>query len=68
MPKHYEVPILASMLYEYTNKEYDVVKNAFRTGNYNSIRELPNDLGPFQVAQAIKEKMQNEALFSSVQS
>ena len=47
MPKHYEVPILDSMLYEYTNKEYDVVKNAFRIGNYNSIRELPNDLGPF---------------------
>ena len=32
--KHYEVPNLTSMLYEYTNREKDTVQSAFRGGNY----------------------------------
>ena len=46
---HYEVPNLSSMLYEYTNKEVDIVKNAFRIGNWDSIRDLPSELKPFSV-------------------
>ena len=44
-------PILSSLLvlYEYTNKERDIVKSAFRPANYHSIRDLPNDLAPFSV-------------------
>jgi hypothetical protein len=39
---HYEVPNMTSMLYEYTNKEQDRVHQSFRTGNYVSLRDLPN--------------------------
>jgi len=44
---HYEVPNMSSVLYEYTNKEYDVVKSAFRVGNHHSLRDLPNEIAPF---------------------
>ena len=49
-PAHYEVPNLASMLYDYTNKEHDIVKQAFRPTNFHSLRDLPNDLAPFSVS------------------
>jgi len=65
---HYEVPSLSSMLYEYTNKERDAIVNAFRTGNSQSLRSLPNELQPFCVSQAIKESVQNMHLLSSIQS
>jgi len=57
--KHYEVPNLASMLYEYTNREHDFVMQAFRPTNYHSLRALPNDLAPFSVGQSVKERIQN---------
>ena len=57
-----------SVLYEYTNKEHDLVKNAFRPSNYHSLRELPNDLAPFSVGQSIRERLQNGKLVSSVAS
>lgn len=41
------------VLYEYTHKELDIVKNAFRTGNWDSLRDLPNELKPFAVQQSI---------------
>jgi hypothetical protein len=56
---HYEVPNMTSMLYEYTNREYDVVKNAFRSGNYQSIRDLPNELNSLSVSQSVKERVMN---------
>ena len=40
---HYEVPSLCSMLYEYTNKEQDTVVNAFRSSNFVSLRDLPEN-------------------------
>lgn len=46
---HYEVPSLCSMLYEYTNKEQDNILNAFRIGNWNHIRDLPNNIAPNNV-------------------
>ena len=56
------------MLYEYTNKERDIVQCAFRPSNYHSLRELPNDLQPFSVSQSVKERLQNGQLVSSVAS
>ena len=47
--RHYEVPNLSSMLYEYTNREKDYVERAFRGGNYQTIRGLPDDIRPFNV-------------------
>lgn len=44
------------MLYEFTNKERDVIQACFRAGNYYNIRDLPDEIGPNQVAQAIKER------------
>ena len=64
--RHYEVPNMSSMLYEYTNREKDYVERAFRGGNYQSIRGLPNDIRPFNVGQAVKEKIANTALTSSI--
>jgi hypothetical protein len=56
------------VLYEYTNKELDIIKNAFRTGNYDSIRDLPNDLKPFTVQQQITKRLQMEDLNNSMVS
>ena len=64
--KHYEVPNLSSMLYEYTNKETDIVQSAFRRGNYQSIRGLPDEIRPYSVGQAVKEKIAENALMSSI--
>ena len=58
---HYEVPSLSSsksnlkinhflVLYEYSNKEHDTVKRAFRVGNWQSLRTLPNEMQPFCVS------------------
>ena len=47
--KHYEVPNLTSMLYEYTNREKDLVERAFRGGNYQTLRSLPDDIRPHSV-------------------
>ena len=63
---HYEVPSLSSMLYEYTNKEQDSVLNAFRTGNFNSIRDLPDNIAPNNVLQQLQIKMKQELAISSV--
>jgi hypothetical protein len=42
--KHYEVPNLSSVLYKYTHAEENKISQAFRIGNYTSIRDLPNQL------------------------
>ena len=54
---HYEMPNLAACLYDYTNKEQDMVYRCFRTGNYDSLRDLPNELAPQQVIEKLKEKI-----------
>ena len=56
---HYQVPNLSSMLYEYTNREKDRVNEAFRTGNYHSIRDLPRHLLPGNVTQWSKSKIES---------
>ena len=54
------------MLYEYTNKEKDYVERAFRGGNYQTLRGLPDDIRPFSVGQAVKDKIASTALTSSI--
>ena len=54
---HYQVPNLSSMLYEFTLKERDRVNQAFRTGNYHSLRDLPRHLLPGNVSQWNKSKI-----------
>jgi hypothetical protein len=41
------------MLYEFTNKEQDAIINAFRTGNWNSIRSLPNHIAPNNILEQL---------------
>lgn len=33
------------VLYEYTNKEQEIVSSCFRVGNYFSLRDLPDEIG-----------------------
>ena len=56
---HYEVPNLSSMLYEYTHKEKDRVSEAFRTGNYHSLRDLPRHLLPGNVSTWSRSKIES---------
>ena len=56
---HYEVPNLSSMLYEYTHKESDRVQDAFRTGNYHSLRDLPRHLLPGNVSTWSRSKIES---------
>lgn len=56
------------MLYDYTNKENDIVRNAFRTGNWDSIRNLPNDLRPFAVQQHVSRRLQEDEIHSQMVS
>ena len=50
---HYEVPSLSSMLYEFTNKEQDLVLQAFRIGNFISMRDLPDNIAPNNILQQL---------------
>ena len=42
------------VLYEYTNKEQDLIQACFRGGNYFNLRDLPDDIAPNQVLQALR--------------
>ena len=55
-PPHYEVPNLTSMLYEYTNREQEIIRYAFRVGNFTSLRDLPVNVGAGTVLQAQRDK------------
>ena len=56
---HYELPNLTQLLYDFTNKEQDTIMRCFRTGNYQSLRDLPNSLLPNQVVKMMREKQDN---------
>ena len=56
---HYQVPNLSSMLYEFTNKEQDRINQSFRTGNHNSLRDLPRHLLPGNVSQWRQSKIES---------
>ena len=51
------------MLYDYTNKEKDLIQRCFRTGNHNALRELPNHLAPNQILKYMREKQENNINF-----
>ena len=55
---HYEVPNMSSMLYEFTNKEQDRVHQSFRTGNYISLRDLPNLIAAGNVSSMQSSKIE----------
>lgn len=48
--------LLIPVLYDYTNKERDLIQRCFRTGNYNALRELPNHIAPNQVLRYARDK------------
>ena len=60
---HYEVPNMVSMLYEFTNKEAEKVHQGFRTGNYVSLRDLPDMIVPGNVSSMVSSKIE-ENLYS----
>lgn len=60
---HYEVPNMSSMLYEFTNKEMEKVHQSFRTGNYISLRDLPDHIVPGNVSSMFSSRIE-ENLFS----
>ena len=41
------------MLYEFTNKEQDLVLQAFRIGNFISMRDLPDNIAPNNILQQL---------------
>ena len=51
------------MLYDYTNKERDLIQRCFRTGNYNALRELPNNMGPNNVLKYQRDKQEHNVNF-----
>lgn len=53
---HFEIPNLSSMLYDYTNKEKDLIEKCWRVGNYHSLRDLPSHLAPSNVLKSYQEK------------
>jgi len=56
------------VLYDYTNKERDLIQRCFRTGNHNALRELPNTLAPNQVLKYQREKQDTNLKFRNSDS
>ena len=56
------------MLYEYTNREKDVVTNCFRVGNFFSLRDLPDDLTSNNVNQSMRERLEKAQIISAINS
>lgn len=54
------------MLYEYTNKEQELVAACFRVGNCFNLRDLPDLIGPNNVIQALKEKLEKAKALSAL--
>jgi len=57
--RHYELPNLTQLLYDFTNKEQDTILRCFRTGNYDSLRDLPSRLAPANVLKNQRDKQDN---------
>jgi hypothetical protein len=54
---HYALPNFSTVLPTYTNYEADAVVSAFRVGNFYSIKDLPENLRPGQVARQRFQKI-----------
>ena len=46
------------VLYDFTNKEHDMIMRCFRIGNYTSLRDLPNKLAANQLLKANKKRVE----------
>jgi hypothetical protein len=44
------------VLYDYTNREQDLVQACFRVGNFVSLRDMPEEFRPNNVIQAMRER------------
>lgn len=51
------------MLYDFTNKEQDLVMRCFRVGNYTSLRDLPHNLLPNAILKQMNEKQDNNLMW-----
>jgi hypothetical protein len=56
------------VLYEYTNKEQELVAACFRVGNYMNLRDLPDEIAPNNVLQAFKDKLEKAHQISTIQA
>lgn len=56
------------MLYEYTNREQDLVQACFRIGNFISLRDMPEEFGPNNVMQAMRERAEKAQILSAINS
>jgi hypothetical protein len=56
------------VLYEYTNKEQEIVSACFRIGNYFSLRDLPDEIGPNNVNQSMRERLEKAQILSAINS
>ncbi len=45
------------MLYDYTNREQERIRQGFRIGNFVSIRDLPNKLQPGEIINSQQAKI-----------
>jgi hypothetical protein len=52
------------MLYEFTNKEQEIVQHCFRIGNFHSLRDLPKHLLPGNVSYMSSAKI-NENIYGA---
>lgn len=57
--KHYEIPNLTSVLYDFTGREMERIKNSFRIGNFHSLRDLPNNLSSGHVNLLSRSKIED---------
>ncbi len=54
------------VLYEYTNKEQQIVQSCFRIGNYFSLRDLPDDFSANNVNQSMRERLEKAQIISAI--
>jgi len=50
-------------LYDFTNKEQDTILRCFRTGNYNSLRDLPANLLPNSVIKMLRDRQDDNLAY-----
>ena len=63
---HYELPNLTQLLYDFTNKEQEIIAKCFRVGNYQSLRDLPNNILSGNLIKAMNEKQDGNFQYRQV--
>ncbi|OMJ66248.1 hypothetical protein SteCoe_36970 [Stentor coeruleus] len=64
----YENPTISTTLYEFTNREQDLIRQAFNSKNYTYMYKLPAQFSPSRVSESIKSVTEDKVKtrFSSV--